>query len=173
MKVYVAAPFGDGARARSFSSALHVRSIETVSTWAETASGAEQLSDLALGHVRALASANDRELESAHVLVALPRERAGGEMFAEVRRALDLDIPVVWVGKRTILSAYRPGAIRVLGEYDAINLLTTFAQFLQRPWPIDDMWARILLRELIEQLEVRDDNEESCPATERSVGGAA
>ncbi len=63
--------------------------------------------------VRRIALANDRDLLGADLVVALPRDGAGAEMFAEVRLALAHRIPVLWVGARRPLSAYREGVLRV------------------------------------------------------------
>src|SRR5258706_3586810 len=98
VRVYVAAPYADAPRVRALHDDLREAGFLPVSQWAENANGPEALETLPLSTIRALARQNDADLLSAHLVIALARDGAGGDMFAEVRCALDSKIPVLGVG---------------------------------------------------------------------------
>jgi hypothetical protein len=151
--VYVAAPYLDARAVRALHAALRASGIQPTSHWAEAAEGPERLDALPVADVRAIARKNDDDLLSAHALIALLREGAGAEMFAEVRLALDNGIPVVWVGARRPLSAYREGVLRVGRVEEAFALVQSFAEIVSRPWLVCADWARSMIWSSIEQLE--------------------
>jgi hypothetical protein len=123
LRCYVAAPYGDASIVRAVHELLRASGIEPTSSWAEGASGVEDLESMPLAEVRALAARNDLALSGSDVLLALPRDGAGREMFAEIRLALAFGIPVVWVGHPRCLSAYREGVVRVEGLGEAVEEL--------------------------------------------------
>lgn len=114
LRCYVAAPFGDAPFVREVHACLRLLGIEPTSSWAEHADGTpEQLDQMPLAEVRALAERNDHALATSDVVLVLPREGAGREMYAEARLAIAIGLPVIWVGGPRPLSAYREGVLRV------------------------------------------------------------
>ena len=148
--IYIAAPFADAALVREVGARLPAFGAESRSTWAECADGPEQLEAMTPDEVRSVAAANDRDLLASFALVVLSRDGAGGEMFAEARLALEYGIPIVWVGKRRPLSAYREGVIRVDTIEDALDLVRRFSECVRQPFPVDDEWARDTLWSYVE-----------------------
>ena len=84
LRVYLAAPFLDAPLVRDLDAKLEALGIDVTSTWALAASGPEALGAMPIDEVRRVALANDRDLLGAHLVVALARDGAGAEMFAEV-----------------------------------------------------------------------------------------
>jgi transcriptional regulator with XRE-family HTH domain len=125
--VYVAAPYADALHVRRVHDLLRRVAIEPTSQWAEDATGPEALDELPLSDVREMAERNDEYLLASHALLVVPRDNAGAEMFAEARIALEYEIPVVWVGARRPLSAYRPGVVRVGAISEAVEKLVSLA----------------------------------------------
>lgn len=124
LRCYVAAPFGDAPFVREVHACLRLLGLEPTSSWAEHADGSpEQLDTMPLEEVRALAERNDHALATSDVVLVLPREGAGREMYAEARLAIAIGLPVVWVGGPRPLSAYREGVIRVESLTDAFRTL--------------------------------------------------
>lgn len=113
LRCYVAAPFIDASFVREVHACLRLLGIEPTSSWAEHANGPEDLESMPLDEVRAIAERNDHALATSDVVLVLPRETAGREMYAEARIALAIGLPVVWVGGPKPLSAYREGVARV------------------------------------------------------------
>ncbi len=150
---YVAGPYADAPRVRQLHAELRALGIRPVSRWAEEATGPEALEELSLSAVRAIARRNDDDLLNAHFAIVLARDGAGGEMFAEVRLALDSGIPVVWVGKRRPLTAYREGVVRVASVFDALSFAQSVAELVTRPWIVSAAWARSMIWSTIEHLE--------------------
>ena len=152
LRVYLAAPFADAPQVRELDTQLDAAGIVVTSTWAHAASGPEALGALPVDEVRRVALANDRDLLGAHLVVALAREGAGAEMFAEVRLALAHRIPVVWVGARRPLSAYREGVLRVGSLDDATLFLCGSADMVGALPPFETRRARETLWDVIEAL---------------------
>lgn len=114
LRCYVAAPFGDAPFVREVHACLRLLGIEPTSSWAEHADGTpEQLDAMPLAEVRALADRNDHALATSDVVLVLPREGAGREMYAEARLAIAIGLPVIWVSGPRPLSAYREGVVLV------------------------------------------------------------
>lgn len=124
LQVYVAAPYEDAPEVREVHRKImtQVPGVRVRATWADVARGPEDLEALGPERVARAIDTNDRDLEAADVVLVLARPCAGGEMFAEVARALAAGTPVIWVGRR-ILSAYRVGVRRVGSVEAAIALL--------------------------------------------------
>ena len=156
LRVYLAAPFLDAPAVRDLDTKLETLGIDVTSTWAHAASGPEALGGMPVDEVRRIALANDRDLLGAHLVVALARDGAGAEMFAEVRLALAHRVPVLWVGTRRPLSAYREGVLRVASLDEAITLLTGFGEMLRALAPFEKRKARETLWEVIEGLNDGD-----------------
>lgn len=118
-RIYVAAPYEDANLVRQTHLKLEQQDFAPVSFWAIAAHGPEALNEQsakwAIKH-------NDEDLESAAGVLALCREGAGGEMYAEITRALIWGKPVFWVGHRR-LSAYRHGVTLCDDIDDAIDAL--------------------------------------------------
>jgi hypothetical protein len=155
VRVYFCSPYADAAHVRRLHRIAHARGLLPVSSWAETVSdGPERLESLPRRSVRALAERNDADLLSAHVLVVLAREGAGGEMFAEARLALAHGAPIVWVGTRRPLTAYREGVVRFQGVTAAFAFLSVFRAVGTAP-ALDDDDRRSLIWTCIERLAER------------------
>ncbi|MGZ5968079.1 MAG: hypothetical protein ACXWP4_10465, partial [Polyangiales bacterium] len=92
---------------------LRALGIRPTSSWAEQATGPENLEEMPIELVRAIASRNDHALSVSDVIVVLPREGAGREMYGEARLAVALGIPMIWVGEPRCLTSYREGVLRV------------------------------------------------------------
>jgi hypothetical protein len=152
LRVYLAAPFADAPAIRDLDTKLDEIGIDVTSSWAHSATGAEQLETMPLEEVRRVALANDRDLLAAHLLVALPRDGAGAEMFAEVRLALAHRIPVLWVGTRRPLSAYRHGVLRVPSLAEAMIFLSGMADMVSTLSPFEKRKAREALWDIVESI---------------------
>lgn len=124
--VYVAAPFADGAFVREH---VHERLASVgatpTSTWVHASAGPEDFSRYTIEALREAAARNDADIRRSDVVLALARDGAGGEMFAEVRYALEIGRPVLWVGRR-ILSAWRVGVVRCDDLDDALTALRSW-----------------------------------------------
>jgi len=153
LRVYLAAPFVDARDVRDLDARLEALGIGVTSTWAHAASGPELLGAMPVDDVRRIALANDRDLLAAQLLVALAREGAGAEMFAEVRLALAHRIPVLWVGTRRPLSAYREGVLRVATIAEGMTYLSGFGEIVGGLAPFEKRTARETLWDVIEGLE--------------------
>jgi hypothetical protein len=152
LRAYLAAPFLDAPLVRDLDAHLVSLGIGVTSAWAAAANGPEALEALAPEDVRRIALANDRDLLSAHVVVVLARDGAGAEMFAEARLALAHRIPVVWVGTRRPLSAYRDGVLRVASLAEGLVYLTGFQEIVGALAPFEQRRARETLWDVIEGL---------------------
>jgi hypothetical protein len=116
LRCYVAAPFADAPFVREVHACLRLLGLEPTSCWAEGAAAdgtPERLDLMPLEEVRALAERNDHALATSDVVLVLPREGAGREMYAEARLAVAIGLPLVWVGNPRPLTAYREGVVRV------------------------------------------------------------
>ena len=164
MNLYVAAPFERAPEVRDLHALARPLGITAVSFWAEEAHGPENLRSLPRDVVRALGRKNDRDLLSAHLVVALASYGAGGEMFAEVRLALAHRIPVLWIGTRSILTAYREGVLRAETLEDGMILLGGFADILSTVTIFEKRKARETLWEAIEALQGKDGGRPRDPA---------
>lgn len=120
MIIYIAAPFRRYKEAYRAECTLREAGLipdEPTNRWIGHAmrSAGEDLSlqQEGLPSVFARAAANIRENDEdvgrCDLLLALAYPDEGGEMFAEVARALHLGKPVAWVGERLILSCFRQG----------------------------------------------------------------
>jgi hypothetical protein len=112
-RVYVAAPYIDAPLVRELHDRLRALGCVCTSAWAEVANGEEHLEALTANERASLIAANDTAVATADVVIVLARHGAGGEMFAEARLAELLEIPILWVGERRTLGAYREGVRRV------------------------------------------------------------
>ncbi|GAC1351817.1 MAG: hypothetical protein NVSMB1_08520 [Polyangiales bacterium] len=126
-RVYVAAPYTDAPHVRAVHERLRALRMSPTSSWADHAQGEEDFSKMSAKALRAIAKRNDDALSRAHAVIALPRAGVGREMFAEVRIALSLNIPVVWVGETLCLSAFRDGVKRVATLDDALEIVQRWA----------------------------------------------
>ena len=124
LRCYVAAPFVDAPYVREVHGCLRLLGIEPSSSWAELADGQpEQLEAMPLEQVRAIAERNDHALATSDVVLVLPREGAGREMYAEARLAIAIGLEVIWVGGPRPLSAYREGVTLVDTVQEAFRCL--------------------------------------------------
>jgi hypothetical protein len=144
-KVYVAAPYDDAPAVREAHGWLRANRFIPVSSWADKVEGPERLDLLTSAQCHAIAEGNDRDLLSAHALLVLSRAGAGGEMFGEARLALEFGIPVVWVGSRRPLTAYRRGVVRVYTREAGLEQLLAFARLAGR----HDLYTDDDLREVL------------------------
>lgn len=126
--VYVAAPYADAPAVREVHGRmLALGSLRPTSSWAMRATGPERLESMALLDIHSAIECNDRDLADSDAMLVLARSNAGGEMFAEVARALAQDIQIVWVGRR-ILSTFRPGVLIVDDLDEALEVLMRVAE---------------------------------------------
>jgi hypothetical protein len=127
LPVFVSAPWQLGPMIRE---ELHDRlasvGIEPVSSWVQAADGqAENLDALTTDHARAACDQNDRDVHRASAVLLLTRPGLGSASFGEVRYALALRKPVVWVGPRFNVDAKgRPGVVPVEDVDQAIVVLS-------------------------------------------------
>jgi len=129
LRVYVAAPFGDALLVRDAHMFLYALGMQPTSTWAQEADGEpEDLAAMPLRVVRRLAQRNDDDLACSDVVLVLPRDGAGREMYAEARIAVALGIPVIWVNGPVCLTAFREGVTRVSTFEEALALLEQMAR---------------------------------------------
>lgn len=124
---YVAAPFADAGLVRDVHARLVEHDVRPTATWAEDVVGPENLGQYTTERLRAFAAVNDSDLRASNAMLVLAREGAGGEMFAEIARALLWGIPVVWSGRRT-LSAYRRGVVLASDLEDGIRLIVAMRE---------------------------------------------
>jgi hypothetical protein len=150
MNIYFAAPYDDAPLVQRLHTRAKTMGLKPMSHWAETAHGSEQLATMPIERVRSIAWDNDVDLKSSQVVIVLAREGAGGEMFAEARLALTHEIPVIWVGDRRPLTAYRPGVIRVGGIEEAFVVLKGLSDAASAPWIDGPEWTRSHLWEATE-----------------------
>jgi hypothetical protein len=123
--VYVAAPYSCSAVVRMFHARLRRAGFEPTSRWAERATGEENLAAMSEAALAEAIDQNDYDVDRAGYLVAIARRDIGGEMFCEMSRALFRGIPVVYVGDRVVLSAFRTSVTRVGGLEDALAVLVS------------------------------------------------
>jgi hypothetical protein len=124
MKLYFCASHLDAVNIQYLQRGAECFGMTPVSSWPYAVTGPERFDQTPVSEVRAIAARNDRDLKSAHAAVVLPRDGVGAEMFGEARLALALGIPLVWVGSRRSLSAYREGVLRVDHVVEAMARLT-------------------------------------------------
>ncbi len=126
LRCYVAAPFADAPFVREVHACLRLLGIEPSSSWAEAPSAdgqPERLDLMPIEQVRAIAERNDHALATSDVVLVLPRDGAGREMYAEARLAIAIGLEVIWVGGPRPLSAYREGVSCVETLADAFRAL--------------------------------------------------
>jgi hypothetical protein len=157
LRVYLAAPFVDAPLVRALEAELGALAIGVTSAWARTANGPEALDAIPREDVRRIALANDRDLFAAHLVVALARDGAGAEMFAEVRLALAHRIPVLWVGTRRPLSAYREGVFPVASRGEAMTFLSGIREVVAGLAPFEKRKAREAIWGVVERLAAGED----------------
>src|SRR5947208_14026613 len=80
LALYVATGYANAGQALEVHATTELMGARPVSSWAKGASGAEDLEHLPRAARRALARKNDRDLLSAHLVLALAKEGIGGEM---------------------------------------------------------------------------------------------
>lgn len=120
LRCYVASPYDDAPLVREVHARLRALGVRPTSTWAEHATGPERLDEMPLEQLRAIAVRNDVALAESDVVMVLPREGRGREMYGEARLAVAFGIPVLWVGSTRCLTAYRAGVERVATVEDAL-----------------------------------------------------
>lgn len=148
LRCYVAAPYRHAPVVRSVHRSLRTIGWQPTSEWAESAKGPEELEKMPLELVRQIARANDRDVESAHALLALAHEGEGAEMFCELRYAAELGIPVVYAGARKCLSAYRPGVLRVDDMLEGLEVLAEASRRMPSAMQGHDEFVRARLLDL-------------------------
>ncbi|WP_394825007.1 hypothetical protein [Pendulispora albinea] len=121
--IYVAAPYEDALLVREVHARLRACGCIYTSTWAENARGAENFALSTVDELREITRLNDDGIDMSDAMLVIARPGAGGEMFAEVRYALERQIPVYWVGRR-ILSTFRPGVTLCESIDDAVARVT-------------------------------------------------
>ena len=129
MRVYLAAPFVDYREAHRVRAVLADSGHSCTSSWiiqAIALGGREELDERTA--TTALAY-NDADVAGSQALLLLARAGAGGECFAELRYAQTLELPCVVLG-RAILSAWRPGTVRVATLEGALAALGNIASRL-------------------------------------------
>jgi len=126
VRVYIAAPKAELARAKSVASQLRERGIEVTSRWHEVlAEGAKDPTDreergTVLRH-------NLADLGRATVMLALTSDGAGRETYVEIGRAIECGIPVVWSIERGGEALSSSSAFVAATDADAIACLALVA----------------------------------------------
>jgi hypothetical protein len=128
MRVYVGAPFASAGRVRETHRLLESIGCHPTSHWAELATDAEHLSDDKRRSQGAQWQVNAECLAQSEAMLVLSEDVAGGELYAEVGRALSRGIPVLWTGPRRILSCYAPGVVIERSLDSALNRLARVAK---------------------------------------------
>lgn len=123
--VYVAAPFERRELVRKVEKDLFCHWMDSTASWAKLEHEGLPPTELAAQQIKQ----NDDDIAISHALLVLAEPGLGGEMFAEVARALLFGIPIVWVGRR-ILSTFRPGVIESPSVEEAINLLESWSNLV-------------------------------------------
>ena len=164
MRAYFISDYANAPLVRHVHWIVPLMGVEPTSRWAEEASGPERLAELGQEKVRELAAQNDRDLASSHVGVVIAREGLGGELFCEAARALERDIPLIWVGPRTVLTTFREGVLRVPNIAAAGLVLHIFSMFLRSQGYLSDDEQRAALWLIIEWTNTGEDS---------SLGGIA
>ena len=113
LRCYLAAPYDDAPLVRGLHHRLRALGVRCTSLWAEHADGPERLDLMPLEELRVRAMQNDVALAESDLVIVLPREGKGREMYGEARLAVAFGIPVVWVGPTRCLTAYRAGVLLV------------------------------------------------------------
>jgi hypothetical protein len=127
LPIFVSAPWQLGPMIRE---ELHERlaavGLEPVSSWVQASDGqAENLETLPIEHARAACEQNDHDIHRAAAVLLLTRPGLGSASFGEVRYALALRKPVVWVGPRFNVDAKgRPGVVMVEDVDQALVVLS-------------------------------------------------
>jgi hypothetical protein len=111
-RVYVAAPFARAATVRLIHNDLRSIGCKPSSEWVRLAKTPERLEALSPSERLSTIELNDACIDRSHAMIVRAFPLEGGEMFVEMARAITRSIPVLWVGSRTILSAFRPGVFR-------------------------------------------------------------
>lgn len=107
--IYVAAPFEDRFTVRDeIHPKLRSLGFEPTSRWVNAAQNAltPETAELAIAQ-------NDSDIARASVMLVVPQVGRGAETFCELRLACSLDLPVVYVRNRDVLSMYRSNVVMV------------------------------------------------------------
>lgn len=102
LKVYVIGAYESSPAVRLLHTRLRMAGHEPTSSWAEEATGPEDLASLTPGECGAIWDRNDQDMIDANVVVVLA-DTPAREGFFEAQRAFDLRKRIVWVG-RPVLS---------------------------------------------------------------------
>lgn len=120
-RVYVIAAYTAAPEVRILHTRLRMAGHEPTSSWAEEATGPEDLASLTPGQCGAIWDRNDQDMIDANVVVVLA-DTPCREGFFEAQRAFDLRKRIVWVGRPTLtVRAYIGPASRlvVVADVDA------------------------------------------------------
>ena len=121
LKVYVIGAYESSPAVRLLHTRLRMAGHEPTSSWAEEATGPEDLTALSTAECRAIWDRNDQDMIDANVVVVLA-DTPCREGFFEAQRAFDLRKRIVWVGRPTLtVRAYIGPASRlvVVADVDA------------------------------------------------------
>lgn len=122
--VYVAAPFEDRGYIReSIHPLLEERGWEPTSRWVHASENALDQESAA----KAIAQ-NDMDIVRSSAMLVIPKPKTGAETFCELRFATMLNLPVVYVRARDVLSMYRPTVTVVDGLMQALQLLEKWSR---------------------------------------------
>lgn len=123
IRVYVAGPYSSASFIREH---VHERlrqlRMEPTSRWADDAHGAEDFSKFSPERLREFGLSNDADVARADALLLVDLAGMGRETYAEMRLALILGKPVIWLGRHA-LSAYRDGVTRAEDLDEALSFL--------------------------------------------------
>lgn len=129
-KVYIAAPYSKWSDVLELAGHIETKGFRPLCTWATLAKknkGSESSGESA---IQEAIRTNDRECSEARIMVALAYFDLGGEMFSEIGLHLNRARPVVWIGERRTLSAYRRKVTIVANMNEAVVALSAIrAQF--------------------------------------------
>lgn len=119
LRVYVAAPRQEVARAREFARRLVEAGIIVTSSWLETYIYGEPDPHPRSEWARELTRAHQGEIRESDMLVALTATYSGRQTYVEIGTAIELGIDVVWSAEHGGLALAASARRVIIAETDA------------------------------------------------------
>lgn len=118
-RVYVIAAYTAAPAVRLLHTRLRMAGHEPTSSWAEEATGPEDLTALSTAECRAIWSRNDKDMRDADVVIVLADTNTR-EGWMEAQRAVALGgVQIICIGRPTLtLRAWTDG-VRIVADVDA------------------------------------------------------
>ena len=123
LSIYVASAYSTAPAVRDLHDALRAIGCTVLSTWAETANGADDVDALSDEEADAAWDANHTAARCAHLVIVMA-DSGGRETFAEAASALAAQGTLIWVGRETLSArAHRTQVTRVATVADALAIV--------------------------------------------------